>query len=144
MTEISTQNLPEYQHFLAQATAQIRQARTKAAQAVNREAISLYWWLGEQIVKHQGQYNWGKSVVERLAQDLKTAFPDAKFGFSPQNLWYMRQFYLEYKDRPNLQQLVGEIPWGLFSQYRVHNLLVECSSLAACRRLNVVSVRHQI
>ena len=24
----------------------------------------------------------------------------------------MRQFYLEYKDTPNLQQLVGEVPWG--------------------------------
>ncbi len=24
----------------------------------------------------------------------------------------MRQFYLEYRDFPNLQQLVGEIPWG--------------------------------
>ncbi len=24
----------------------------------------------------------------------------------------MRQFYLEYKDQPNLQRLVGEIPWG--------------------------------
>jgi predicted nuclease of restriction endonuclease-like (RecB) superfamily len=29
-----------------------------------------------------------------------------------QNLWYMRQFYLEYKYYPNLQQLVGEIGWG--------------------------------
>jgi len=29
----------------------------------------------------------------------------------------MRQFYLEYQHKPNLQQLVGEIPWG-------HNLLI--------------------
>ena len=33
-------------------------------------------------------------------------------GFSTQNLWYMRQFYQTYSDSPNLQQLVGEIPWG--------------------------------
>lgn len=33
-------------------------------------------------------------------------------GFSSQNLWYMRQFYLEYREYPNLQQVVGEIPWG--------------------------------
>ena len=31
-------------------------------------------------------------------------------GFSSQNLWYMRQFYLEYREYPNLQQVVGEIP----------------------------------
>lgn len=33
-------------------------------------------------------------------------------GFSPQNLWYMRQFSFEYQDDPIVQQLVGEIPWG--------------------------------
>jgi predicted nuclease of restriction endonuclease-like (RecB) superfamily len=112
INNITTKELAKYRNFLGQATAQIRQARTRAAQSVNKEAISLYWWLGEHIVKHQNQYGWGKSVVERLSKDLKKGFPDAKFGFSPQNLWYMRQFYLEYSDKPNLQQLVGEIPWG--------------------------------
>ena len=28
------------------------------------------------------------------------------------HLWYMRQFYLEYKNDENLQQLVGDFPWG--------------------------------
>ncbi|MDF1678057.1 MAG: PDDEXK nuclease domain-containing protein [Legionellaceae bacterium] len=74
--------------------------------------MALYWWLGQHIVSHQEKYGWGKSVVERLSKNLKSAFPDAKFGFSPQNLWYMRQFYLEYRDKQNLQQLVGEIPWS--------------------------------
>jgi predicted nuclease of restriction endonuclease-like (RecB) superfamily len=74
--------------------------------------MTLYWWLGQHIVSHQEAHGWGKSVVERLSKDLKGAFPDAKFGFSPQNLWYMRQFYLEYRDKQNLQPLVGEIPWS--------------------------------
>lgn len=72
----------------------------------------LYWWLGEHIVTQQNTYGWGKSFVEKFSVDLKKQYSDAKFGFSPQNLWYMRRFYLEYKDKPNLQQLVGEIPWG--------------------------------
>lgn len=50
-------------------------------------------------------------MVERLSSDLRKEFP-GESGFSAQNLWYMRQFYLEYKDYKNLQQLVGEIPWG--------------------------------
>ena len=112
ITDMQIDNLPEYQSFLAQAESQVRQIRTRIAQSVNKAAISLYWWLGEHIVQHQNQHSWGKAVVERLSKDLKTAFPDAKFGFSPQNLWYMRQFYLEYHNKPNLQQLVGEIPWG--------------------------------
>jgi predicted nuclease of restriction endonuclease-like (RecB) superfamily len=112
MNDISTQNLPKYKNFLEQATAQIRGARTRAAQSVNKEAVSLYWWLGEHIVQHQDQHGWGKSVVERFSKDLKNAFPDAKFGFSPRNLWDMRRIYLEYKDQPKMRQLVAEIPWG--------------------------------
>lgn len=80
--------------------------------SIKKRLVFIYWWLGEHIVLNQNQYGWGKSFVERLSKDLKNVFPDAKFGFSPQNLWYMRQFYLEYKDKPNLQRLVGEIPWG--------------------------------
>jgi len=30
---------------------------------------------------------------------------------SAQSLWYMRQFYLEYKEMLNLQWFVGEILW---------------------------------
>lgn len=91
---------------------QIGQARIRTAKSVNKEVIRLYWWLGEHIVTQQDTYSWGKSFVEKFSVDLRKQYPDAKFGFSPQNLWYMRQFYLEYKDKPNLQQLVGEIPWS--------------------------------
>jgi predicted nuclease of restriction endonuclease-like (RecB) superfamily len=112
MHNLTNKNLSEYKGFLEEATLQIRQARTRAAQSVNKQIMALYWWLGHHIVSHQSEYGWGKSVVERLSKDLKDAFPDAKFGFSPQNLWYMRQFYLEYREKPDLQQLVGEIPWS--------------------------------
>lgn len=112
MNAITSKDLHKYQSFLSQATTQIRTQRTRAVQSVNSEVMSLYWWLGGHIVHHQNLHGWGKSAVERLSKDLKNAFPGAKFGFSPQNLWYMRQFYLEYRDKPNLQQLVGEIPWG--------------------------------
>lgn len=112
MNELSSQHLPEYQNFLEQVTNEIRQARTRAAKSVNKEAISLYWWLGEHIVRRQNEHSWGKSFVEKLSIDLRKIFPDAKFGFSPRNLWDMRRFYLEYKDHSNLRQLVAEIPWG--------------------------------
>jgi predicted nuclease of restriction endonuclease-like (RecB) superfamily len=44
-------------------------------------------------------------------KDLQNEFPGA-MGYSVQNLWYMRQFYLEYKDNEKLQPLVGEISWS--------------------------------
>jgi predicted nuclease of restriction endonuclease-like (RecB) superfamily len=70
-------------------------------------SINLYWDLGKKIVEKQ---NWGKSIVENLAKDIQKAYPGMK-GFSAQNLWYMRQFYLNYRDNEKLQQLAGEISW---------------------------------
>jgi predicted nuclease of restriction endonuclease-like (RecB) superfamily len=78
----------------------------------SQEQINLYWWFGQQIYESQEKYGWGKSIVEKLAKDLSRVFPDSTYGFSPRNLWDMRRFYLEYKDYPNLRQLVAEIPWG--------------------------------
>ncbi len=55
-------------------------------------------------------HGWGKSVVKNLSEELQKEFVGMK-GFSVQNLWNMRQFYLEYKDNEKLQPLVGEISW---------------------------------
>jgi predicted nuclease of restriction endonuclease-like (RecB) superfamily len=76
----------------------------------------LYQSIGALIVQKKEKFGWGKSVVEQLSKDLKILFPTA-IGYSVQNLWYMRQLFLEYQGFPNLQKLVGEIPWG-------HNLLI--------------------
>jgi predicted nuclease of restriction endonuclease-like (RecB) superfamily len=90
MNKIPNNELPAYKDFLEKAKTQIYATRVRAATAVNRELIALYWWVGEHIVKSQEKYGWGRSVVERLSQDLKAEFSH-KTGFSPQNLWYMRQ-----------------------------------------------------
>jgi len=71
----------------------------------------LYWQLGKAIANKQEKLGWGKSVVEQLSKDLQKAF-EGRRGYSTQNLWYMRQFYVEYHEDTNLQQLVGDIPWG--------------------------------
>ena len=68
------------------------------------------------IAERQKKAGWGRSVVETLSLDLRHEFPGVA-GFSVQNLWYMRQFYLEYSGHEKLQPLVGEIAW-------VHNLVV--------------------
>lgn len=78
--------------------------------------MTLYWEIGKSIVEKQKQYGWGKSIVETLSRDLQSEFAGAQ-GYSVQNLWYMRQLYLEYKDDSKLQPLVGEIGWS-------HNLVI--------------------
>nr|WP_234711125.1 DUF1016 N-terminal domain-containing protein [Nostoc punctiforme] len=59
----------------------------------------------------QQQQGWGAKVIERLARDLKQAFPEMK-GFSAHNLKYMRAFAEAYPDEQIVQQLVAQIPWG--------------------------------
>lgn len=99
-----------YGDFLKEIKAQIRQRQYQALRAANKELLALYWWLGEAISRRQAEQGWGKAVVETLARDLQAEFP-GRNGFSAQNLWLMRQFYGEYRDKPKLQPLVGEISW---------------------------------
>lgn len=100
-----------YADMLRSIKTAVSASQLRAQRTVNRELIGLYWIIGREIAQRQEQEGWGKSVVEQLSRDLCQEFPGQQ-GFSMQNLWYMRQFFLEYQAEPNLQQLVGEIPWG--------------------------------
>ncbi|QLG12876.1 DUF1016 domain-containing protein (plasmid) [Deinococcus sp. D7000] len=101
----------DYAALLGDLKTQIRSAQTRAALSVNRELVTLYWHIGRSILQRQGQAGWGAKVIEQLARDLKTEFPDMK-GFSPRNLKYMQQFAVNWPDGAIVQQLVAQIPWG--------------------------------
>jgi len=79
-----------------------------AGRAINQELVLLYWDIGRSIVEKQQKADWGNSVVERLAADLRAEFPDMR-GFSANNLWLMRQFYTEYSSDTILEQTVQEL-----------------------------------
>lgn len=101
---------PGYAELLADLKARIASAQVKAALAVNRELISLYWETGKTIVARQRQEGWGKGVIEHLARDLHRAFPGMS-GFSASNIWRMRAFYLAYcREVTILAQPVRELP----------------------------------
>jgi predicted nuclease of restriction endonuclease-like (RecB) superfamily len=108
-------NLPivgkDYDEFLRDLKERIRTAQIKAALAVNRELVLLYWQIGCQILARQKSEGWGAKVVEQLAKDLKSEFPDMT-GLSSRNLKYMRTFAEAYPDEAIVQQLVAQIPWG--------------------------------
>lgn len=118
----------DYAVTLAELKQQIAAAQHRAVLAVNRELIALYWTIGETITARQLASGWGTAVIERLAHDLKAAFPRVQ-GFSTRNLWRMRAFFQAWssttKKLPRavaetrgraaaqkLPQAVAEIPWG--------------------------------
>jgi len=112
MPRASTKLPSGYPTMLEDIKSRIRAAQIRAALSVNRELIELYWDIGKLITIRQKKEGWGKSIVEELSRDIKKEFPDIT-GFSTQNLWYMRAFYKAWTEElSNLQQVVGEIPWG--------------------------------
>jgi predicted nuclease of restriction endonuclease-like (RecB) superfamily len=100
-----------YDDFLSELKTRISHAQLRAAVAVNKELILLYWQIGRDILHRQQQQGWGAKVINRLATDLQQAFPEIK-GFSLRNLKYMRAFAQAYPDEEFVQQLVAQIPWG--------------------------------
>ena len=138
----------EYKKWVMELKTRIQSAQVKAAIAVNRELLELYWELGREICEKQKVANWGDGLIVQLAKDLSAAFPGVK-GFSRTNLSYIRQWYLFYSSEivpqvgaesgivqqavgqiggggiEKMQQVVAKIPWG-------HNVLIinKCERVA--------------
>jgi predicted nuclease of restriction endonuclease-like (RecB) superfamily len=104
-------NSKSYIDLLARLKNQIRTAQVRAALAVNRELVLLYWGIGNEILQRQKEEGWGAQVIERLAKDLRAEFPGMQ-GFSLRNLKYMKAFAEAWPDQPIVQQAVAQLPWG--------------------------------
>lgn len=111
MSELSP--LPRnYSALLQSLKERIQQAQVRAALAVSRELLQLYWQVGRDLEAASQQRTWGSKVVERVAQDLQKAFPGVE-GFSKRNLERMRAFFLAYPDEAQFAaQPVSQLPWG--------------------------------
>jgi predicted nuclease of restriction endonuclease-like (RecB) superfamily len=107
----------DYEAFLVDLKDRVRNARISVGRTVNREMILLYWDIGQAIVEKQRDHGWGDAVVETLSKDLRTEFHGVT-GFSVQNLWRMRQFYLDYTSPAFLSQVVRDLPSAKDSSVR--------------------------
>lgn len=99
-----------YVGFLNELKQRIWNAQIKAALAVNKELVLLYWQIGTDILQRQQTEGWGSKVIQRLSKDLKREFPDMK-GVSRTNLMYMRAFAEAYPEESIVQEVLGQIPW---------------------------------
>ncbi len=99
-----------YAEWLADLKSRIHTAQQRATLSVNRELVLLYWQIGQDILARQSAQGWGAKVIERLALDLRAAFPHMK-GFSPRNLKYMRAFAQAWPDAQFVQEVLAQLPW---------------------------------
>lgn len=125
----------EYSRWIQELKERYRRSQIKAATQVNKEMLRFYWSLGRDIVARDAENVYGSGFFKIFSEDLRHEIPDSK-GFSPQNLYYMKNMYILYNEvninfpqvvgisqNENSQQLVGKspniiddvifsIPWG--------------------------------
>ncbi|MFH1219044.1 MAG: DUF1016 N-terminal domain-containing protein [Candidatus Eisenbacteria bacterium] len=100
-------NQVEYGRFLAELEQRIASARLAAARSVNRQLILHYWDIGRSILERQQTVGQGESIIEMLAEDLRSTDP-GNIGYSARNLRSMKQFYEEYSAPRFWQQAVAK------------------------------------
>ena len=107
----------QYNEMLRQIIIEIKSTRVVLAQRVNSAMMQMYWKIGKRLSEEKLEKGYGSSVVKRLSSDLQQEFPDTT-GFSPRNLWNMKNFYEFYAlADEKVQRCVALLPWR-------HNILI--------------------
>ena len=78
-----------YLDFIEAIKKEIENQRLKVVLNANSSMICLYWNIGKAILQKQEEEGWGAKVIDRMAKDLKDAFPDFEI----------------------VQRVVAQIPW---------------------------------
>lgn len=110
-------DLPDgFRPFAEAFKAHIRDAQLRAALAVNRTLLALYWNIGRAIAVRQKAEGWGAKVIDQLADEVQRAFPGVG-GFSRTNVYRMRAFYPAYPATAGAAATVPQ-PVGRFPEPR--------------------------
>lgn len=70
----------------------ILRGQYRAAAAVNKEQLSLYYGVGRYVSENSRKDSWGKGAIEQIAGTLQKELPGLR-GFSATSIKKMRQFY---------------------------------------------------
>lgn len=100
-----------YENQFGEILELIKSTRQRVLKKINTELIDLNWNIGKFISENCTNNNWGESTVEKMSKFITEQEPEIK-GFSPQNLWRMKQFYEIYCGDEILAPLVREISWS--------------------------------
>ena len=115
-------NLLEDLHIL------IGEARQRAAVAVNRELVLLYWKIGQRIhseLLHEERATYGQEIISTLSAQLEPAYGR---GFDRANLYRMVQFAKLFSEKEKVVTLSRQLSWSHFLA------LLEAKLLAAIHR----------
>lgn len=100
---------PTYIHLLDDVKQIIDSARRQAYAAINQTMVNAYWQLGKRIVEEEqngkNRADYGKQLLKQLSKSLTEEYGK---GFSVQNLYGFRQFYLTFPE-------IFSTPWRILT-----------------------------
>lgn len=108
-------------NFITDIKSIVAQSRQQAYAAVNQAMVNAYWQIGKRIVEEEQQgkerADYGKQLLKQLSAALTEEFGK---GFSVQNLYYFRQFYLTFPEIFHTPCGKFSTPWRIltWSHYR--------------------------
>lgn len=86
----------------------ILHSQYRAAKAVNREQLSLYFGIGRYVSENSRKGFWGTGAIEHISEQLQKELPGLR-GFGVSSMKYMRLFYEEWTEFIIRQPLAGEL-----------------------------------
>lgn len=96
-------------HFIQEIKRIVARGRQEAYAAVNQAMVNAYWEIGRRIVEEEqggaGRADYGKKLLKQLSAALTEEFGK---GFSVQNLYSFRQFYLTFPE-------IFSTPWRILT-----------------------------
>lgn len=102
--------------LLPDLRSRVEQARQRAAVAVNRELVLLYWDIGQRIrveILGEERAEYGERIVQTLSGQLSQEFGK---GFSAANLLNMVKFAEHFPDRTLVEKFCEVLSWSHFVQ----------------------------
>ena len=97
---------------MLQAVKTIKQAilesQYRAAKAVNKEQLALYYSIGKFVSENSRGGTWGTGAIETISQTLQKELPGLR-GFSATSIKKMRQFYEQWSMLTNRPPMAGDL-----------------------------------
>lgn len=101
----------------------LNSARNTIARSVNSSHVIANWMVGREIVvdEQKGRHTaaYGKRIIANLSDKLQKEFGN---GYSTQNLFYMRQFYIEYPAFVNEEKIFHALRGKINEKVIIHAL----------------------
>lgn len=89
----------------------ISQSKQNALKKINEELIHMYWKVRQFLGVDSTKAAIEDAFMDLIAEEIQSAFPGIK-GFNRRGLYYMKKFYVSYKDDEIVSTLLSQISWS--------------------------------